>query len=205
MGSRGSVVPIFKQQIAAGGPICVTHPEVKRYFMTIPEAVQLVLQAAAMGEGGEIFVLDMGEPVKIVDLARDLIRLSGMQEGRDIDIQFTGLQRGEKIAEELFFTTERVEKSSHEKILVCRNGFKPRLTPRGADAGFGASEVTSLRTVVERLVIAAQTGATKNVRALIKQLVPEFQENIEIPAMEIIPIERGLKSGHALVEERQRI
>ncbi|GAA5185141.1 nucleoside-diphosphate sugar epimerase/dehydratase [Acinetobacter kookii] len=122
LGSSGSVVPLFKKQIAQGGPVTVTHPEVTRYFMTIPEAAQLVIQAGAMGTGGDVFLLDMGEPVKIVDLAKQMIRLSGFrpvdENGLgDIEIQFTGLRPGEKLYEELLIDQENVEKTEHERIL----------------------------------------------------------------------------------------
>lgn len=117
LGSRGSVLPTFLRQIAAGGPVTITHPEIRRYFMTIPEAVQLVLQAGALGEGGELFVLDMGEPVKIVDLARDLLRLSGLEEGEDIEIRFTGLRPGEKLYEEVLFGDEDVRETAHPKVI----------------------------------------------------------------------------------------
>jgi FlaA1/EpsC-like NDP-sugar epimerase len=122
LGSRGSVVPTFIRQIAAGGPVTVTHPEMRRYFMTIPEAVQLVLQAAALGCGGEVFVLDMGESVKIADLAEDLIRLSGLEAGTDIEISYTGVRPGEKLYEELFFGPEDATPTSHAKILQARDG-----------------------------------------------------------------------------------
>jgi FlaA1/EpsC-like NDP-sugar epimerase len=118
LGSNGSVVPIFKRQIAAGGPVTVTHPKMRRYFMTIPEAVQLVMQASTMGKGGEIFVLDMGQPVCIVDLARQLIVLSGLRPDHDIRIEFTGVRPGEKLYEELHCDGEETLSTSHNKISV---------------------------------------------------------------------------------------
>ena len=158
LGSRGSVVPYFQKQIAAGGPVTVTHPEVKRYFMTIPEAVQLVLQAAALGQGGEVFVLDMGEPVRIADLAADLIRLSGLEVGRDIDIVYTGLRPGEKLFEELFGEGEDYVRTGHEKIFVCRNGYE------NTNFGFGISDF------VDGLGEAAGRGDAEEVRRRLMEM-----------------------------------
>jgi FlaA1/EpsC-like NDP-sugar epimerase len=119
LGSRGSVVPVFQRQIAAGGPLTVTHPDMCRYFMTIPEAVQLVLQALELGQGGETFVLDMGEPVRILDLATNLLKLSGLKPGRDIEIVFAGIRPGEKLYEELFLAREQSKPTRCPRIFVA--------------------------------------------------------------------------------------
>ena len=131
LGSRGSVVPTFKQQIAKGGPVTITHPEICRYFMTIPEAVQLVLQAAVLSSEGQIFMLNMGQPVKIVDLAKDLIHLSGYEVGKDIEIVFTGLRPGEKLYEELLIPGEEYQPTPHQKVLVVKNA--SRIIPENLD------------------------------------------------------------------------
>lgn len=159
LGSAGSVIPIFQEQISRGGPVKVTHPEMRRYFMTIPEACQLVLQAASMGQGGEIFILDMGEPVRIVDLARDLIALSGFRESDGIEIVFTGVRPGEKLFEELSTDSEQADKTRHPKIFVGR--IQPR---RHAEV---TSALTSLSTAVS-------SGTEAEVIAATLLLVPEF-------------------------------
>ena len=175
LGSRGSVVPFFQKQIAAGGPVTVTDPEMRRYFMTIPEAVQLVLQAAALGLGGEIFVLDMGEPVRIIDLARDLIRLTGLEPDRDIEIRYTGLRPGEKLFEELFGADEAYGQTQHEKIFVYRNGN----SAAAAEAHVGhrqvARDASSLAGQLDALIFAAQQGDASAVRSRLSELVPEYQ------------------------------
>jgi FlaA1/EpsC-like NDP-sugar epimerase len=160
LGSRGSVVLTFKQQIAAGGPVSVTHPEMKRYFMTIPEAVQLVLQGATLSKGGEVFMLDMGEPVRIVDLARDMISLSGLEVGRDIDIVFSGLRPGEKLFEEMFAVGEQYERTQHQKIFIAANASS--FVPHGLDASILAMEQA-----------ASSNDRTAILRAL-QNLIPEY-------------------------------
>ena len=162
LGSNGSVVPIFKKQIASGGPVTVTHPEMKRYFMTIPEASQLVLQAATLGKGGEIFVLDMGESVKIVDLARELITLSGFRPGEDIEIVFTGTRPGEKLFEELSIEGEDMLPTKHPKIATWKNIPADRQI---------------LLAGIEKLLSVAKTQDHEKIVTLIKELVPEYIGN----------------------------
>ncbi len=165
LGSNGSVIPIFKEQIAAGGPVTVTHPDMSRYFMTIPEASQLVLQASTLGQGGEIFVLDMGDPVKISDLARNLILLSGLRPGEDIEIQYTGMRPGEKLFEELHLHDESMIDAGHEKIKVFA----------GQSLSYPEAErlLDNLREICEerdlgRLVLA------------IKKVVPDYSPSQEL-------------------------
>ena len=162
LGSRGSVVPLFRQQIARGGPVTITHPDVRRYFMTIPEAVQLVLQASALGRGGEVFVLEMGELLRIADLAKDLIQLSGLEVGRDIEIVYTGLRPGEKLFEEIRLAGEEYTPTCHDKIFVSRNGLQ--ITPGFAD----------LSGHVDELIGLAQVGDEAQIRTKLQQLVPEY-------------------------------
>lgn len=206
LGSTGSVIPIFKEQIRRGGPVTVTHEKMTRYFMTIPEAAQLVLQAGAIGEGGEIFILDMGKPVKIIDVARDMIRLSGLRPEEDIQIHISGIRPGEKLFEELGTTEDRVERTRHPKIFV---GKIPKATPEGVENG------------VKALVAAAHEGDGEAIRRALRDLVPEAAfgsgnggkrepdtdvlppEVVEVirgqarEGAEVIPLRRGLRGKQA--------
>jgi FlaA1/EpsC-like NDP-sugar epimerase len=172
LGSAGSVIPIFKEQIARGGPVRVTHPEMRRYFMTIPEASQLVMQAGAMGQGGEIFILDMGEPVRIVDLARDLITLSGLRPDDDIEIELTGVRPGEKLFEELSTDAEHADKTKHPKVFIGR------IKPHDWDAVEAGLAV---------LLEAAEAGVAEQVRTVLGQLVPEYRAARPPPARTTAP------------------
>lgn len=158
LGSRGSVVPLFKRQIAKGGPVTVTHPDMKRYFMTIPEAVYLVLQSAGMGRGGETFVLDMGEQIKIVNLAEDLIRLSGFEPRKDIDIVFTGIRDGEKLSEDLWNDDRKLSGTDHPEI--------------SREEGQVEIQGKELEEIVENLVNLSRQGQGENIIDFLNKLIP---------------------------------
>lgn len=159
LGSNGSVIPRFKQQLEKGGPLTVTHPEITRYFMTIPEACQLVLEAGAMGKGGEIFVFDMGKPMKIAELARKMIRMAGKEPGKDIQIVYTGLRPGEKLYEELLNNAENTMPTYHEKIMIAK---------------VRAADFTEVNQQVDQLIESARKHYLTPTVAKMKQLVPEF-------------------------------
>jgi FlaA1/EpsC-like NDP-sugar epimerase len=158
-GSVGSVIPLFKKQIAQGGPVTVTHPEVTRYFMTIPEACQLILQAGAMGNGGEIFLLDMGTAIKIDDMAHDLIRLSGFEPGVDIDIQYIGLRPGEKLYEELITDGEGIVPTHHKKIMVLSSE---------------SCDIDVLSVHIETLARLAKAHDAEGIRRQFVKMIPEY-------------------------------
>jgi FlaA1/EpsC-like NDP-sugar epimerase len=191
LGSNGSVIPIFKQQIAAGGPVTVTHPDMQRYFMTIPEASQLVLQAGAMGKGGEIFILDMGEPVKIVDLARDLIKLSGLRPDDDIEIKFNGVRPGEKLFEQLATDAEHADKTQHPKIFIGR------IAPPGW---------TGVSRGLDQLLVRAADGDVAAIRAALRALVPEYTGDVVPAAARVVaapvPVVAGLVGLPGLPDAR---
>jgi FlaA1/EpsC-like NDP-sugar epimerase len=168
LGSRGSVVPTFIKQIERGGPVTVTHPDMQRYFMTIPEAVQLIIQAGAMARGSEIFVLDMGEPVKISDLAIDLIRLAGREPGRDIRIEYTGIRPGEKMYEELFTDREDMTATQHQRIFISKKEIDEKYINVGKTLqNFAKGGMHSKEEIIQ----------------LIATLLPEYQvpEGIDVP------------------------
>ena len=163
LGSAGSVIPIFRKQIRDGGPVTVTHRDMTRYFMTIPEAVQLVMQAAALSRGGETFILDMGAPVRILDLAHDLIRLSGLEPERDIEIRFTGVRPGEKLFEELSTTSEGLQRTEHPKIFT---------------GSYASPHLTALRAHFEAIGSLCNTADTEAIRRALSQLVPEYGHDV---------------------------
>ena len=173
LGSAGSVVPLFRQQIEAGGPVTVTHKDITRYFMTIPEACQLIMQAGVMGQGGEIFVLDMGEPVKVSYLAEQMIRLSGKQVGHDIEIVYTGLRPGEKLYEELFHEQEDLTQTNHEKIFLAES--------RRADW----EKVNSTLSEMQHACGAYDEGECKT---LLKLLVPEMHDGSSSDENNVVPL-----------------
>ena len=159
LGSNGSVIPLFKKQIEAGGPVCVTHPEITRFFMTIPEACSLVLEAGCMGRGGEIFIFDMGKSIKIVDLAKKMILLSGLEVGKDIEIAYTGLRPGEKLYEELLANEENTSATHHEKIMIAK---------------VDAPNANRVVAAIEKIQLAYFSQSEIELVGALKKMVPEY-------------------------------
>jgi FlaA1/EpsC-like NDP-sugar epimerase len=168
VGSSGSVIPLFRRQIEQGGPVTVTHPEINRFFMTIPEASQMILQAGTMGEGGEIFILRMGTPIKIADMARDLIRLSGKEPDVDIKIVFTGLREGEKLYEELITVGEDILPTGHKKVMVLQSQslFSGAKNPQEARK--------YLYDKLDELTKMADQHDARGIKIKLKEIVPEY-------------------------------
>jgi FlaA1/EpsC-like NDP-sugar epimerase len=160
LGSSGSVVPLFKRQIEKGGPVTVTHPEVTRYFMSSEEAAQLILQSGSMGEGGEIFILKMGDPVKIIDMARELIKLTGRDPDSEIEIQYIGLRPGEKLYEELITVGEGIVETHHEKIMELR--------------GEQFIELSKLNTFFQMLEDESRRLNSIGIKEILHQIIPEY-------------------------------
>lgn len=165
IGSSGSAIPIFQEQILRGYPVTVTHPDMTRYFMSVTEAAQLILQAGAMGEGGEIFILDMGKPLRIVDLAKDLIRLSGLEPDQDIPIRFIGLRPGEKLFEELITEGEGIVTTNHEKVLVLRGNSFDR---------------DALNRAIDELLSVTDTRDAAAIKGKLHEIVPEYTPQVPV-------------------------
>lgn len=186
LGSRGSVIPLFKRQIESGGPVTVTHMDMVRYFMTIPEAVQLVIQASVLAQGGEVFVLDMGKPVRIYDLARDLIRLSGLEPDKDIPIVITGIRPGEKLYEELLTEEEGLMVTNNYRIMISR----PQSVSR--------SELNLVLGVLENLCKRYEfVPSSYQIKKLLKQLIPSYSGFQEEPQVVTHELERIKSEVHA--------
>ena len=192
LGSNGSVIPRFKAQIERGGPITVTHPEITRYFMTIPEACRLVLEAGSMGKGGEIFIFDMGKSVRIVELAKKMIRLSGLIPNQDIAIEYSGLRPGEKLYEELLNDSELTVATHHEKIMVAK---------------VREYSFAKVKEDVDELIHLSSGFNDRQVVVKMKQLVPEFKSNNSVYE-ELDKTENGslnIKSDGKLVDKEERL
>jgi len=162
LGSSGSVIPIFQDQIKHGGPVRITHPDMIRYFMSIQESAQLILQAGALGKGGEVFVLDMGKPVNIKEMAYDLIRLSGFEPEEDIPVVYTGVRPGEKLFEELIISGEHSSKTEHSKIMILRNGNR-------------RNDWSDLKKEIEKLVMVAKSFDSDTIKNQLMDTVPEYE------------------------------
>jgi FlaA1/EpsC-like NDP-sugar epimerase len=171
IGSSGSVIPLFRNQIQKGGPVTVTHPDITRFFMTIEEASQLILQAFTMGQGGEVFILEMGTPIKIVDMARDLIRLSGKEPDSEIEIKYTGLRPGEKLYEELITEGEGIIETDHEKIMVLKNG---KVSSGSESLTKETDGIEFIDNKIKELVYLADKNDAIGIKQKLKEIVPEY-------------------------------